>query len=89
MLALYIASKGGSTFQNVQDWLPKNQWAELPLQEGSVAVAWRAIVAMAAQVFTPPWQLFLRYHLSSCSPNQGTDPFHQLCSAAMSLTTVG
>ena len=60
MLALYIASKGGVAYDNVQDQLPQDKWTELPLQEGSVAVAWRVIKARAKHIFTPPWQLFLR-----------------------------
>ena len=60
MLALYIASKGGTAFQASQDWLPQDQWGDRPLQEGSIALAWRIIRARAEQIFTPPWQQFLR-----------------------------
>ena len=60
MIALYVASKGGDTFQNAQDTLPQDKWMKKPLYEGSVAVAWRVGRAMADQVFTPPWKLFLR-----------------------------
>jgi hypothetical protein len=60
MLALYIASKGGDTFHNVQDHLPADGQADVPLVEGSVAVAWRVIKLRAEHIFTPPWQLFLR-----------------------------
>ena len=60
MLALYIASKGGDTFQNVQDQLPADGQADVPLVEGSVAVACRVIKLRAKGIFTPPWQLFLR-----------------------------
>ena len=60
MLALYIASKGSATLQAVQDWLPQDQWADQPLHEGSVAVAWRVIRARAHDIFTPPWHQLLR-----------------------------
>lgn len=60
MLALYIASKGGNTFHNVQDQLPADGQANVTLVEGSVAVAWRVIKLRAKSIFTPPWQLFLR-----------------------------
>ena len=60
MLALYIASKGGDTFHNVQDQLPADGQADVPLVEGSVAIAWRVIKLGAKGIFTPPWQLFLR-----------------------------
>ena len=61
MLALYVASKGGSAMERVQDWLPQDRWAQQPLHEGSVAVAWRVIKAKADHIFTPPWKQWLRY----------------------------
>lgn len=64
MLALYIASKGGNTFHNVQDQLPADGQAHVTLVEGSVAVAWRVIKLRAKSIFTPPWQLFLRFRLT-------------------------
>ena len=66
MLALYIASKGGATFQTMQDTLPRDEWTKDALHQGSVAVAWRAVKALADSIFTPPWRLFLRqaFHMS-------------------------
>lgn len=60
MLALYVASKGGETFKNAQNRLPEDPWARAPVYEGSVAVAWRVVRAMADEIFTPPWKLFLK-----------------------------
>ena len=60
MLALYIASKGGATYHTMQDWLPQDRWLKGPLWQGSVGVAWRAVHALSASVFTPPWHFFFR-----------------------------
>lgn len=65
MLALYVASKGGTAFQARQDWLPQDASTVDPLQEGSVALAWRFIRARAEHIFTPPWKQFLRCSLGS------------------------
>lgn len=61
MLALYIASKGGAVYQTMQDSLPKDKWLQGPLLQGSTAVAWRTVRALADSVFTPPWRFFLRW----------------------------
>lgn len=60
MLALYIASKGGATFDTMQDRLPMDDTLQGPLHQGSAAVAWRAVRAFAGSIFTPPWHFFLR-----------------------------
>ena len=69
MLALYIASKGGAVYQTMQDSLPKDKWLQGPLQQGSTAVAWRTVRALADSVFTPPWRFFLRRDVQmQCHP---------------------
>ena len=70
MLALYIASKGGAVCEAVQDCLHDDKWADQPLLEGSIAVAWRVIRDRARNIFTPPWDLFLRYPVPASSPAQ-------------------
>lgn len=60
MLALYIASKGGATYHTMQDRLPQDRWVQGHLHQGSMAIAWRAVRALAGTIFTPPWHFFLR-----------------------------